>query len=124
MVFFKLLVQLWDRSYENGMRGFLGCGCVWLPCNSTSNGKLVEQNIELAIWRPCSSGLEGLTGGSSLLHKMSSFDSKPDYSTDMILPSCPDLRSIRELTVSPYLRSQLQVRVDCCSSMILFISVV
>ena len=27
----------------------------------------------------------------------------------MLLPTCPDLRALRELTVSPYLRSQIQV---------------
>ena len=72
--------KVWDKSNE-GVRSFLGCGAVWLPQVGT-------EVLELSLWRPRSPGLEVIT--------------------EMFLPTCPDLRALRELIVSPYMRSQVQ----------------
>lgn len=50
-----------------------------------------EHQIDVQVWKPTSSGgLEGLS--------------------DAFIPSVPDLTALRELNVSPFLRSQIQVR--------------
>mmetsp|Transcript_32388 Transcript_32388/g.54614 ORF Transcript_32388/g.54614 Transcript_32388/m.54614 type:complete len:179 (+) Transcript_32388:1206-1742(+) len=74
------ICEIWDRA-EEGFRGFHGCGSAWLPMTP---GKSL---VEIQLWRPYSSGLEGLS--------------------DTLLPGIPDLAALRELTVSPFLRSQL-----------------
>jgi len=47
---------VWDKSLGNGVRGFLGCGCGWLPSSSGNH------DIEVLIWKPVSEGLEALNG--------------------------------------------------------------
>ena len=42
---FSLCLQIWDRSME-GLRGFCGCGSVWLP--STSGRHI----LDTTIWKP------------------------------------------------------------------------
>jgi hypothetical protein len=77
----RIVCEVWDRS-EDGMRGFVGCGSAWLP--STPG----ENVLTIQIWKPISSGLDSLS--------------------DMWLPYMPDLVTLRELTCSPYLRSEIQ----------------
>lgn len=74
--------EVWDKSFD-GMRGFVGCGSAWLP---SSPGK---HAIDVQLWRPTSHGLSRIS--------------------EMFLSSCPELKTIRELTVSPFLRSQILV---------------
>lgn len=77
--------EVWDRSHSSeGVRGFIGCGSCWLP------GSSQEKSIDVPIWKPSGDGF-GL-----------------DSIYEMLLPTCPDLRAIRELSVSPFLRSKIQ----------------
>lgn len=73
--------EVWDRSCD-GIRNYCGSGSVWLPSNP---GK---HDLDMHLWKPCSSGLQNISG--------------------MLLPSIPDLKALRELTMSPYLRSQIK----------------
>ncbi|RYH01738.1 hypothetical protein EON65_48235 [archaeon] len=65
------------------MKGFRGCGCVWLP--STPGHHILDCHA----YMPLSEGLSALK--------------------ELFLPAYPDLKAIRELSVSPYLRSQFKV---------------
>jgi hypothetical protein len=52
------LEKVWERS-EEGVRGLLGCGSVWLP---TTGGK---SNLEIVLWNPVANklvSLENLSG--------------------------------------------------------------
>ncbi|CAM9840923.1 unnamed protein product, partial [Ectocarpus fasciculatus] len=40
-----IVFEIWDRSTE-GLRGFCGCGSIWLP---SSPG---QHRLDTAIWRP------------------------------------------------------------------------
>ncbi len=73
------IFEVWDRTHSE-MKGFLGCGCVWLP---TQPGR---HCVEVAVWRPMSEGWRGLV--------------------DRLVPSMPDITKIRELSMSPYLRAE------------------
>ena len=79
---FLFLYQLWDREY-NETKGFYGGGSVWLPCQP---GK---HRVECPIWRVKEKGSAGLA--------------------QLFVPMTPDIVKIRELSVSPYLRSQYEV---------------
>jgi hypothetical protein len=91
------IFEVWDRTHAE-VKGFHGCGCVWLP---TRPGR---HCVEVAVWRPKSEGWRGLV--------------------EQLVPSHPDITKIRELSMSPYLRSQysceqvgkLQVNVFVASS--------
>lgn len=48
-----LVCEIWDKTDE-GLRSFLGCGSAWLP---SSSGR---HSIDIAIWKPCSLGLDNL----------------------------------------------------------------
>ena len=61
------------------------CGCTWLPALSS------KQVIDVAIWKPTSNSM-GL-----------------DALREMMLPSCPDLKLLREVTMSVGMRAKLQV---------------
>lgn len=74
--------ELWEK-YDNGIRGFIGCGSMWIPSIA---GK---HCIDIQLWKPRSKGLDQLE--------------------DQFLPSYPDLHSLRELNLNPFLRSQVQV---------------
>lgn len=76
-----IVVELWDRS-NKGLRGFTGCGSVWLPASPASH------LLEIVIWRPSSHGLEKIS--------------------ESMVPSIPDLRLLRELITNPYTRSQIE----------------
>ena len=90
------------------MRCFCGCGSAWLP--SLPNG---AQYVDVELWKPCQKGFN-FPGGSvqyficRLLSVWTEFLFMY-FTVDSLLPVTPDLRSIRELSVSPYLRSQMQV---------------
>eukprot|EP01035_Chromulina_nebulosa_P022747 gene22747-29454_t len=75
-----LVVEAWEKSENN--RQFVGCGSVWLPSTS------VDNIIEINIWRPCNSY----------------FDSWQD----ILLPTNPDLKRLRELVMNPYQRNQIK----------------
>ena len=77
-----IVCEVWDKSNEES-RGFIGCGNVWLP---PLPGK---HSIEVPIWRPTTSLL-----GSFV---------------DTMVPNVPDLKKLRELMVSPYMKSQVKV---------------
>ena len=72
--------EIWDRS-EVGVKNFIGCGSCWMP---TAPGDHV---IDVNLWKPSPNGLEAFA--------------------DMLLPNVPDLKTLREIQVSPYLRSKL-----------------
>uniref|UniRef100_A0A7S3M057 B9 domain-containing protein 2 n=1 Tax=Spumella elongata TaxID=89044 RepID=A0A7S3M057_9STRA len=72
--------EVWERS-EQGFRGFRGCGSVWLPMAPG------QHFVDVPLWKPISSGLEGLS--------------------EELIPTIPDLTALRELTMSPFLRSQI-----------------
>lgn len=86
--------EAWTRS-ENA-RGFYGCGAIFLP---TSPGK---HSLDVMLWRPASQGLANLT--------------------NILLPELPDLRSLRELILNPYLRSQLTVESMGAVSLSMFVT--
>lgn len=111
----RIVCEVWDRS-EEGMRGFVGCGSTWLP--STPG----ECMITIPIWKPISSGLESLSGKPLLfkyfvdgnfatifLSYLTLFFHFWGGVADMWLPYMPDLVALRELTCSPFLRSEIQV---------------
>ena len=76
--------EVWERdSIQTHDRVFRGCGCAFLP---TAAGKHV---LELKLWRPCE--LSGIPGFY-----------------DMVLPQNPNLKSLRELIVKPFVRSDVQ----------------
>eukprot|EP01036_Dinobryon_divergens_P022425 gene22425-30678_t len=83
------ICEAWDRSLDP-VRCFSGCGSVWLP--SLPSG---AQCLDVELWKPCQKGF--LFPG-----------------VDNLLPVAPDLRSIRELSISPYLRSQIQAEAVGC----------
>lgn len=75
----KRFHQIWDRSFEE-MKGFRGCGCIWLPSEPGVH------SLDANVWLPTSEGLGALK--------------------ETFLPVYPDLKAIRELSISPFLRSQ------------------
>jgi hypothetical protein len=76
-----LIVEVWDKS-EAGTRNFVGCGSAWLPMSAGT------QVIDINLWKP-------------------SPTQSVDYLSEMLLPTVPDLKVLREVLVNPYLRSQL-----------------
>jgi len=54
---------VWERS-EQGFRGFRGCGSVWLPMAPG------QHFVDVPLWKPISSGLEGLSGESKLANML------------------------------------------------------
>lgn len=76
-----LVCEVWDKSTV-GAKGFCGCGSAWLPPSSG------EHFVDVHLWKPAASGLEAIS--------------------ELLLPSTPDMKRLRELIVSPYMRSQLQ----------------
>lgn len=101
------ITKVWERS-EHGFRGFRGCGSVWLPMAPGLH------DVDVSLWKPTSSGLEGLSG-TWLLNFLfalipivlkTTFFSNKHYAEELI-PSIPDLAALRELTMSPFLRSQI-----------------
>lgn len=76
-----IVCEVWDKSTD-GVKGFCGCGSAWLP---PSSGQHI---VDVHLWKPSASGLEAIS--------------------EMLLPSVPDLKRLRELIVSPYMRSQVQ----------------
>ena len=76
-----IVVEVWDKSTV-GVKRFCGCGSAWLP---PSRGQHV---IDVQIWKPSATGLEALS--------------------DMLLPSVPDLKRLREIVVNPFMRSQVR----------------
>jgi hypothetical protein len=76
-----IVVEVWDKSTV-GVKGFAGCGCAWIP---PSSGK---HAVDVHIWKPSSSGADAFA--------------------EMLLPTVPDLKRLREIVVSPYLRSAIQ----------------
>lgn len=76
-----IVVEVWDKSTV-GAKGFCGCGSAWLP---PSSGQHV---VDVHLWKPAASGLDAIT--------------------DMLLPTAPDIKRLREVMVSPYMRSQVQ----------------
>ena len=76
--------EVWER-YDSDTRSLIGCGCTWLPALSS------KQIIDVAIWKPTSNSM-GL-----------------DALREMMLPSCPDLKLLREVTMSVGMRAKLQV---------------
>lgn len=76
-----IVCEVWDKS-NDGHRSFIGCGCTWLPPSSGAH------YIDINLWKPCNLGITNLL--------------------DNLVPSCPDLKALREIIVSPYMRSQVQ----------------
>lgn len=76
-----LVCEIWDKSIV-GAKGFCGCGSAWLPPSSG------EHFVDVHLWKPAASGLEAIS--------------------ELLLPSTPDMKRLREIIVSPYMRSQLQ----------------
>lgn len=62
------------------MKGFRGCGSIWMPSQPGVH------SLDANVWMPVSEGLASLR--------------------ETLLPVYPDLKAIRELSISPYLRSQ------------------
>ena len=77
-----IVCEVWDKSNDES-RGFIGCGNVWLP---PLPGK---HSIDVPIWRPTNSSF-----GSFF---------------ETMIPSVPDLKKLRELMISPYMKSQVMV---------------
>jgi len=76
--------EVWERSpCTEAFRGFVGCGSCWLP----TSGRM---SIDIPIWKPSSVDFVDVE--------------------EMVLPTCPDLRKIRELSISPFLRSQMETK--------------
>jgi len=99
------MLQVWERS-EQGFRGFQGCGSVWLPMAPG------QHHIDVSLWKPTSGGLEGLSGTIlspvlvlSVFVLM--FANLFHYGAETLIPTIPDLTAMRELTMSPFLRSQI-----------------
>lgn len=63
--------------------------------------------VDISLWKPTSAGLEGLSGMCWYIHDPLSF-SKFFHSAEELIPTIPDLTALRELTMSPFLRSQIQ----------------
>jgi hypothetical protein len=84
-----LVCEVWSRDATGNERQFRGCGCTFLP---TSPGK---HTLELFLWRP--GEISGLMGFY-----------------DMLMPATPDLRSLREIIVKPYVRSE--VKTETCGT--------
>jgi len=76
-----IVVEVWDKSTV-GVKGFCGCGSAWIPPSSG------QHTIDVHIWKPSSSGIDAIA--------------------DMLLPTVPDIKKLREVMVSPFMRSQLQ----------------
>ena len=105
---YSKIVQAWDRSLDP-VRCFSGCGSAWLP--SLSSG---AQFLDVELWKPCHKGFHfpgGITARLPYIHKrmVLCVNVNVFFTVDNLLPVSPDLRSIRELSISPYLRSQIQV---------------
>lgn len=104
--FHEPLPQIWERS-EEGFRGFRGCGSVWMPMAPG------EHDVDLQLWKPVSNGLEGLSGKTyfpAVANESVQFSTFPRFhATDSLIPGIPDLTGLRELSISPFLRSQVQV---------------
>lgn len=77
----NFVVEVWDKS-DIGTRNFVGCGCAWLPMKSGT------QVIDVNIWKPSPTGVE--------------------YLSELLLPTVPDIKALREIMVNPYLRSKLR----------------
>jgi B9 domain-containing protein 2 len=75
-----LVCELWDKSFE-GVKGFIGCGCIWMP---SSPG---QHKITVQLWKP---------------------ELGTDSLREAFLPTYHDLDSIRSLVLDPAAKAQLQ----------------
>jgi len=72
--------EVWDKSLV-GVKSFCGCGSAWLPMSPG------EHYVDVLLWKPSPTGLDAIA--------------------EALLPGTVDVRALRELIVSPYLRSQV-----------------
>eukprot|EP01033_Poteriospumella_lacustris_P011486 gene11486-8173_t len=73
----QLLIEVWDKSDE-GVKGLLGCGTVWVP---TKPG---FHEVSVSLWKPEPDGLAGWR--------------------EMFVPSYYDINALRQLMLNPSMR--------------------